>query len=311
MRILGAPMVVLAVTASLASCSADSSGSASSSSTVSPVVVPAVTRVRAHEYVEGESFTYVYDNTEAVYATVPTQGGKVPRVTDLEKVDQVRVTVRYTIVADGDTLQKRMEFIDPVYREATAEELATAGGTGAFEPLANKLPGFPTTTTYTYPVGQDGQTALKLGEVFAGHFDVFLYRYIDVFNLPAYMEGVSQDMEPGDWSTNPPVEVDLGGVPFHNGSPNVFYARIDQIDGQAQAFLKVQNAGNYIDAVGMESNYVQTMHVPLEGPTAGLASGELQEILYLSGGDGEPTATIRQVTMTLQSETTRDAIDAG
>jgi hypothetical protein len=305
-RTWAAVAVLILVANGLASCS-NSDGS--EEMTAVQVAVPTDLRLSKHEFVEGETFEYVYENTEATYQTVSAQDGKVPRVTDLQKVVQVRTRVRFTIVADGDTLQKQLEFIDPVFREATAEELTNAAGLGPYQPLSAKIPGFPTTVSYTYDIGMDGYVALELYKVFGDHFHPFVYSYIDVFTFPTTVEGISENLLPGGWSTTPPIDVNFSGVQYHNSSPNLFYDRVDELDGMAQAYFKVQNPGNYVELIGLDSSFIQTFHVPLTGSVAGLMStGELQETIFNKNGEGQPTATIRQVSMTMQTDRTRTAI---
>jgi hypothetical protein len=86
--------------------------------------------VPRHHYQIGEIFDYVYEGSEATYATEPSNGGLVPRVTELQHIEQVRTTVRYEIVGEGGALNKQIEIIDPQFREFTAQELVADGGPG-------------------------------------------------------------------------------------------------------------------------------------------------------------------------------------
>ena len=266
--------------------------------------------VPRHDYRLGEVFEYVYEGSEATYATEPAHGGAVPRVTELQRIEQVRTTVRYEIVAVDGVLMKQIEIVNPQFREFAAEELTADGGPGPFRPLSDKMPGFPTTTRYTFAIGEDGQVATRLTEVFPGFFDMILYKYVDIFSIPPAAALVARDLVPGGGSNDPGVDVSLAGATFHNHNRVILYDRIDLIDGVRHAYVKLLNPGNYFSSFGVETNYQQTFHVPIEGPDAGIVSnGELQEIIFLPGGEaGTVRATVRQVSMSRQTDKNRTAV---
>jgi hypothetical protein len=153
--------------------------------------------------------------------------------------------------------------------------------------------------------------ATRLTEVFPGFFDMVLYKYIDIFSIPPAADLVAPDLLPGEGSNDPGIDVPLGGATFHNHNRVILYDRIDLIDGVRQAYVRLLNPGNYFSAFGVETNYQQAFHVPLEGPNAGLvSSGELQEIVFLPGGaEGTINATVRQVSMSMQTESNRTAVE--
>ncbi len=309
-------IAAVALLSGLAACTSDgakkgSAASGTASPTTSAPALPTDLRVHQHVYKKGETFTFVYGSTEATYATVPAHDGKVPRVTDLQKIEEVRATVRFSVVADGAELKKKIELINPRFRELKPADLGGAAAPVAFRPLSDKVAGFPTNISYTYAIGQDAQVALRLNDVFKGHFDPFVYKFIDVFTFPASVASVPKDLEPGEGVITAGVDVPLGGVTYHSAKRVILYDRVDELNGIPQAYFKVQTPGNYVESIGSDSNVLQTFYVPLSGSTAGLvASGELQEMIF--GGSGPSiTATMRQVSMTMQTATTRTGVEGG
>ena len=104
------------------------------------------------------------------------------RVTDLDHIIELRTRVRFTIVAEGDDLQKQVELIEPQYREITPRDLGQ-GAQVAFAPLQEIVPEFPETFTHTYPVDGDEAVAQGLNELFADYPDQRLFSLVDIFSF--------------------------------------------------------------------------------------------------------------------------------
>lgn len=261
-------------------------------------------RFQQHEHREGETFDYLYESTEAVFSTEQVRGARIPRVTDLLKIDECRTRIRFSILAEGATLRKQVEFSDMRFREITAEQLERRE-TVPFA-TGQELLGLPEVVTHTYDVGADGRIGADLSVVFGAHLAGTgrrePYKFIDAFTFAATVETLSASMTVGDVRTRPAVDVELNGARFHNHVQYLFFDRVDVIDGVPHAFVKVQSPGNFMDRSQHETIWVLTAHVPLVGPASGLVSrGELQEVVY-AAGDGPVTATQRQLSMTMQTE---------
>ena len=272
---------------------------------------PPESRYHPHEFEESEVFDYVYDVTEATVRDREAPGGAVPRVTDLDHIIELRTRVRFTIVAEGDDLQKQVELIEPQYREITPHNLRQ-GAQVAFAPLQEIVPEFPETFTHTYPVDRDAAVAQGLNELFADYPDQRLFSLVDIFSFSGAVIGALPDgMAVGESTISDAVDVDLFGGTFHNHHSITLFDRVDEVNGVRFAHFSAQNPGNYFGTFDVDTNYQETFLVPLEGPAAGLVStGDLQEQLVI-GAAGPRTATIRQVSMTLQTDTVATDVDPG
>jgi hypothetical protein len=281
----------------VAACS--DAGGSSTSENLTPLTIV------QHVYKEGESFEWFYEGSEATYATEPVHDGQVPRVTDLQQIDEIRTHVRINVISEGGKLRKRLELTNIKVRERTAGDLQQ-GADIPFEPIQERIPDFPADFSYTYDIGTEGDVAGNLGEVFGVYMNPLFYKLVDVFTWPAVIENIPLDLAMGKATVRPAVDVNLFGLTFHNHHRVTLFDRIDRIGGAPQAYVKVQSPGNYLNLINLDTNYQLAFHTPLTGDTTGLvATGELQEILL----QNDPvTATIRQVSMTMQNEDTQTAI---
>ncbi|CAO5242217.1 hypothetical protein [Frankia sp. AgKG'84/4] len=300
--------------ATTAACATGSDRNVATGATSTPAAtnVALSPHVTQHQFHAGESFTYFYDSTGATYATQQAADGQVPRVTDLQKVAEIRALVRISILSQAGRLAKKFELLDTRYREVGKDDTQSGRPPVAFRTIQSLVPGFPADFSYTYPVGGDNDVARNLNVVFKDHPDPRLFQLVDIFTWLGAPAGIPSTLGVGQVIIKPPVDVNLFGVTFHNNSSVVSFDRVDHADGVDQAYFKNQTPGNYFEALGTDTNVQSTFHVPLTGSATGLVSnGELQELAYQGGRGGTPrTATQRQVSFVLQTLGTRSAVDA-
>ncbi len=260
-----------------------------------------------HEFRAGESFDYCYEATEAKFTTEQVRDGRIPRVTDLVQITESRTRLRFTIVPDGDTLRKQVEFSDMQFREITDADLETRADV-PFQTGQALIPRLPEVVTHVYDLGTDGRIASDLGTIFGKYLDEgahpLPYRFIGAFTFAATVENFPPSMGVGGVTTRPAMDVDFYGARFHNHTQFQYFDRVDLIDGVPHAFIKVQSPGNYMDRTHDESAWLLSAHVPLEGPATGLvATGELQELVFGAHDETAPvSATQRQLSMTMQTD---------
>ena len=277
------------------------------------------TTFQPHEFHEGETFEYLYESTEARYATEPVSDGRIPRITDVQHIDESRTTIRFTIVpgedgAEEGTLRKQVEFSDMRFREVTAAHLEQ-GEQVPFRAGHDAIPGLPEVITHTYDLGTDGRVASGLGVIFGQYCDpsefAGPYRFIDAFTFAAVIENyLTSSAHVGDVITRPSREVEFYGTTYHSARQVMYFDRIDLIDGIHQGFVKVHALGNFTDREHGDSGYLMSAHLPLEGPATGLVSrGELHELIFAGRDPSTPvTATQRQLSFTLQTEHTHSGV---
>lgn len=258
--------------------------------------------LRSHQYVQGESFEYYFEDFNGIYKTVD-RGEGVPFVTDLNFTDEYQFALRLSIVQSNPThLIKTMTFLDTKYRRVTADKLV-GSETIPYQSVPSLIPSFPTNFTYTYDAtGGDGLALKVLVGAFAPYLVpndqgeinlVALRTYVamtDVHTFQAAYDGfIPKSMRPGQVAEMPKGEYDLGnGDVFVNHQPLVLFQRTTVLNGLRGAYFKVINPGNYFKNAANSStslrgvkvtNYQYTFFVPIEGPMAGIVtSGELQEM---------------------------------
>ena len=264
-----------------------------------------------HTYRVGETFDYFYEGSEATYATAPAGGGKVPRITNLLKIDEVAVRVHTSIFNDNGKLKKRVELRNLRIRTVTAADLQSGRADVPFQPIQVSVPSFPENFSYSYDAGKDSEAATQFNVIFQAYPSPAFNRLIDIQSFLGTADGIPTASHVGVVTVTPAVDVQLSGATFHNHTSIRTFSRVDWIDGIPQAYFKTQNLGNFFQLFGVETNYVLTFHVPLRGFAQGLVrSGELQELIFIGGANNTPVNAIqRQVSMTMQTLLNHSAID--
>ena len=175
-----------------------------------------------HEFREGESFDYLYEATEAKFTTEQVRDGRVPRVTDLVKITESRTRLRFTIVSDGATLRKQVEFSDMQFREITAPSSSERDDV-PFRTGQELIPRLPEVVTHVYDLGTDGRIASDLGAIFGKYLDegaapaaVPVHRRV---HFRRHGRELPTSMGVGDVRTRPAMDVDFYGCPVPQSHP--------------------------------------------------------------------------------------------
>ena len=275
-----------------------------------------------HVHRAGESYEYLFEVTEAFYTTEQLE--RLPMIKELFKIEDLIIRYRLsTLSAEADQVRQKIELTETGYRELTGPDLTRSGteaGAGnrapGYRALTSMIPGFPANLSYEFSGGDFIQSLNTACSPYLTHPQgIFLhYKLIDVHSFQSVVDDITLDEPPGSVVVRPSEDIPVEHGVFHNHEPVRLYHRIDLLEGVRHAYFKVQTMGNVfrVPQQGMEmhTNYQITFHVPLEGETAGLVtSGEQQELGY-TVQSGEPvTAVQRQISLKMQSETTRSGVN--
>ncbi len=115
-----------------------------------------------HTFRKGEAFHYIFENTEARYATTATNA--TARPTDLTSLEEISVSIRVDVISSGSLTTKRVTLTDVVYRKQSAADLSSGR---PFVGANTLVPGLERPLSYTYQVSRnDGEVESQLASFF-------------------------------------------------------------------------------------------------------------------------------------------------
>lgn len=264
----------------------------------------------------GESYEYLFEVTEALYSTEQLE--RLPMIKELLKIEELIIRYRLsTISVEEHEVQQTIELIDTRYREVPRERITGAEPEPTqFQPLSSMIPDFPEQLSYRFSGEESIEPLNQACAPYLSHpLGIFLhYKLIDVHSFQSVVDDIGAHESPGDVVISPSEDIPVEHGVFHNHEPVRLFHRVDVLEGVRHAYFKVQTMGNVFRVPQQEmefhTNYQMTFHVPLEGEAAGLvSSGEQQELGYTLQGDAPVTAIQRQISLRMESETTRSGLN--